>query len=246
MFIFLATFTGNDNPIALNYNSNGDLWIQLPQGPDSDGNKIYLFVNIIDDTYGVTVYNLTQPVIVTPNNNLASQLAASITTNDPNSPFLQDLNSGNVNLVAKNVIALTSVFNIQSISSTNSSSTSSPTDNDQKASLREFLVGKVTELTVSDMSSIKVISSALSTASANTDQLSRNAAVCVFFFRFAFFLMKDNIIYFIKEKTLAKNLEMMNNLNSLSNITTFEDLKQGLNGIADSITNSLIVIYNKK
>lgn len=157
------------------------MWIQLPQGPDSDGNKIYLFVNIIDDTYGVSVYNLPQPVIVTPNNNLADQLASTITSNDPNSPFLQDLNSGNVNLVAKNVIALTSVFNIQSLSSSSaasSNSTSSASNaNDQKASLREFLVGKVTELTVSDMSSIKVISSALSTASANTEQLSRNAAV---------------------------------------------------------------------
>ena len=177
-FFILATYTGNDNPIALNYNSNGDLWIQLPQGPDSDGNKIYLFVNIIDDTYGVSVYNIPQPVIVTPNNNLADQLAATLTSNDPNSPFLQDLNSGNVNLVAKNVIALTSVFNIQSLSPTSAnSSTTASNDNDQKASLREFLVGKVTELTVSDMSSIKVISSALSTASANTEQLSRNAAV---------------------------------------------------------------------
>ena len=179
--MLLATYTGNDNPIALNYNSNGDLWIQLPQGPDSDGNKIYLFVNIIDDTYGVSVYNLPQPVIVTPNNNLADQLASTITSNDPNSPFLQDLNSGNVNLVAKNVIALTSVFNIQSLSSSSAASSNSTASasnaNDQKASLREFLVGKVTELTVSDMSSIKVISSALSTASANTEQLSRNAAV---------------------------------------------------------------------
>ena len=163
----------------MNYNTNGVLWIQLPQGPDSDGNKIYLFVNVIDDTYGVTVYNLPQPVVVTPNNNLADQLASLITTNDPNSPFLQDLNSGNVNLVAKNVIALTSVFNIQSLSpsASNASTTVTNSANDQKASLREFLIGKVTELTVSDMSSIKVISSALSTASANTDQISRNSAV---------------------------------------------------------------------
>ena len=156
------------------------MWIQLPQGPDSDGNKIYIFVNVIDDTYGVTVFNITQPVIVNPNNNLATQLAASITTNDPNSPFLQNLNSGNVNLVAKNVIALTSVFNIQSLSSSGTSAstnlTSASAENDQKASLREFLIGKVTELTVSDMSSIKVISSALSTASANTEHISRNSA----------------------------------------------------------------------
>ena len=166
----------------MNYNKNGDLYIQLPQGPDYDAYKLYLFVNIIDDTYGVAVYNITQPVTVMPNDNLANNLAASIATNDPNSPFLQDLNSGNLNLVAKNVIALTSVFNIQGLSSssattTTSSNTTSNAANDQKAALREFLIGKVAGLSVSDMSSIKVISSALSTASANTDQISRNAAV---------------------------------------------------------------------
>ena len=186
-------YSGNENPIALNYNSDGNLWIQLPQGPDYDGNKLYLFVNIIDDTYGSTVFNIQQPVVVTPNNNLADQLAATITSNDPNSPFLQDINSGNVNLVAKNVIALTSVFNIQALSgsqtqtqsnsssSTSSSSSLSPIQanpvNDQQASLREFLIGKVADLSVSDMSSIKVISSALSAASANTEQISKNAAV---------------------------------------------------------------------
>ena len=178
MYSFLATYSGNENPIALNFNANGDLWIQLPQGPNNDGNRIYLFVNIIDDTYGTSVFNITQPVIVTSNDNLAKQLAASINTNDPNSDFLQDLNSGNVNLVAKNVIALTTVFNMQSLTSNESTTPSSVgDDNDQKASLREYLIDKVADLTVSDMSSIKLISSALSTGSANTEQISKNMAV---------------------------------------------------------------------
>ena len=157
------------------------MYIKLPQGPDYDGNRLYIFVNIIDDTYGVTVYKLPQPVTVLPNFQLANDLASSISNNDPNSQFLQDINSGNLNLVAKNVIALTSVFNIQSLSTASSTQTSSPanasSDNDQKANLREYLINKVTGLTLSDMSSVKVISSALSTASANTEQVSRNAAV---------------------------------------------------------------------
>ena len=182
----------------MNYNSNGDLYIQLPQGPDYDAYKLYLFVNIIDDTYGTTVYKIAQPVTVMPNDNLANNLAASIASNDPNSPFLQNLNSGNLNLVAKNVIALTSVFNIQGLSSssitTTPSNSTSNAVNDQKAALREFLIGKVAELSVSDISSIKVIASALSSASANTDQISKNAAVIkkkliimhflIFFFNF--------------------------------------------------------------
>lgn len=176
-----ATYSGNYNPIALNYNKKGDLFIKLPQGPAYDSYKLYLFVNIIDDTYGTIVYNITQPVTVMPNDNLANSLAASISTNDPNSPFLQALNSGNLNLVAKNVIALSSVFNIQSLSATSSATSSNSSvnnaDNDQKAELREFLIKKVSNLSVSHMSSIKVISSSLASASANTNQITRNSAV---------------------------------------------------------------------
>ena len=40
---------------------------------------------------------------------------------------------------------------------------------------------------------------------------------------------------------MAKNLEMFGYLSVVSNKTTLEDLKQGLNGVVDSISNSLIV-----
>ena len=137
-------------------------------------------MNIIDDTSGTVVYNIPTPVTVTPNNALANSLADSITNNDPNSPFLVQLNSGNLNLVAKNVIALTTVFNIQSSSSTSSTNvnlTQVNEVNNQMAALREFMVNKVTELSVSDISSIKVISSALSAATQSPDQVSSKLAV---------------------------------------------------------------------
>lgn len=124
----------------------------------------------------MTVYNITRPIIVVPNLNLANILAESIASNDMNSPFIQALNSGNLNLVAKNVIALSSVFNIQSLSSATSFK-SSQEDNEQKSQLREYLISKVVDLSVSHMSSIKVISSSLASASTNTEQLTRNSAV---------------------------------------------------------------------
>ena len=87
----------------------------MPQGPDSDLNRVYIFVNVIDDQTGTTVYDIPIPVTVFPDNQLATNLANSISTNDPTCPALVALNSGNLNLVAKNVIGLTSVFNIQSL-----------------------------------------------------------------------------------------------------------------------------------
>ena len=41
---FYATYKDNLNPIALNFNSNGKLSVQLPQGPNLDSYKIYLIV----------------------------------------------------------------------------------------------------------------------------------------------------------------------------------------------------------
>jgi len=137
-------------------------------------------VNIIDDTSGTVVYNIPTPVIVKPNDALANSLADSISNNDPNSPFLVQLNSGNLNLVAKNVIALTTVFNIQSTSSSSNQNvnlTQLNEVNNQMASLREFMVNKVTQLSVSDISSIKLISSALSSATQAPQQISSSVAV---------------------------------------------------------------------
>ena len=175
----IATYAGNQIPIALNYNSNGLLSIQLPEGPSSDSYRVYLFVNIVDDTYGTTVYNIPLPMTVFPNNNLADSLAQSISSNDPTCPLLVDLNSGNLNLVSKNVIALTSVFNVQSYT-TSSNASATTLQNNQKADLREFMINKVNDLSISDISSIKVISSALSAATGTPQQVSSKAAVFVY------------------------------------------------------------------
>jgi len=43
--------------------------------------------------------------------------------------------------------------------------------------------------------------------------------------------------------SLAKTNEMINFLKDISNDTTFESLKEGVNGIFDTIANSLIVKF---
>lgn len=174
--------------------------VQLPQGPDSDLNRIYIFVNVIDDQSGTMIYDIPTPVTVLPDNQLATNLANSISTNDPSCSALIALNSGNLNLVAKNVIGLTSVFNIQSLGNPVQTLTSSPSSsntdtnltsqintlNNQFADLREFMVNIVSNLSVTDLSSIKVISSALSAATQTPSQITTNTAV------------NDLILYVIK------------------------------------------------
>ena len=153
--------------------------MQLPQGPDFDSYKIYLSVYVIDDTGGVTIYSLPNTVIVMPNLNVASDLTASISSNDPNSPTLLELNSGNVNLVSKNVIGLTTVFNLQAnpASSNQIDSSIVQSQNNQLADLREFLVNKIDSLTISDASSIKTIASSLAALTGKPTQVTSNTAV---------------------------------------------------------------------
>ena len=142
---------------------------------------MYLIVNVIDDSGGATVYEIPTPVNVYPNDKFADDIANSLMDTTQSSPFLLDINSGNLNLVAKNVISLTSVFNVQSLgaatATTGSSSTTPDPNDDKKAFLREYLINKVSDLTVSDISSIKVIGSALSVATGTIQQMSKQSAV---------------------------------------------------------------------
>ena len=167
------------NSIALNYNYNGDLFIILPQGQSSDNYKLNIFVNIIDDSDGVVIYNIAQSVIVLPNDNLVTSLINSITNNDQSNQFLKELNSGNLNLVTKNIIALSSVFNSQrsSLGASFLNETQFIIDNNLKANLREYFLDKIVKLSISDLSSIKVIASALSELTFTPEQVSTKIAV---------------------------------------------------------------------
>ena len=182
-FSKIATYSGNLNLISLNYNSNGQISLQLPQGPQTDAYKIYLSVNIIDDTNGVTNYYVkNNPIIVKPNDALALSVMQSIKNNDQNNQFISGLNSGNLNMVAANIIALSSVFNTESEASLNTSNTNTSNnnvDNNDKANIRDYMAQKVTQLSVSDVSSIKVIGSALSKLTETPQQVSSNTAVII-------------------------------------------------------------------
>ena len=61
-------------------------------------------------------------------------------------------------------------------------------DNDQKAMVREYLMDKLNIISVSDISSIKVLSSTMSVLTQIPNQVSSNLAVWVFIFSYTFYL----------------------------------------------------------
>jgi len=151
--------------MSISYNSLGVGNLQLPQGPQSDSYQIYLSVNIFDDTNGVTTFSLPSPVVVLPNTNLLSDPSSNV-------QLMTELNSGNVNLVARNVIAIATGFNMQfNLSQTSTSQISEVT------AFKELLAKKVTQLSVSDSNSINTIASSLSSLTQVPEQVSPNLAV---------------------------------------------------------------------
>ena len=137
---------------------------------------MYLYINIIDDTDGITVYNLTTPVIVTPSINIISRLSISLMANDWHVQFLLELSSGNLNLVGKNVIALATEFNIQSrLASITAFQLA------QITGLRRTMLERLTQMSLSDISSIKVMLSALSALTETTSQVPLYVAVKKYF-----------------------------------------------------------------
>ena len=117
-------------------------------------------------------------------------------TNGPTGSLLVALNSGNLNLVSSNVIALSTVLNIP-ITSSYSNSTENELLNNDMADLREFLVEKVSTLSISDISSVKVISSALASATQSTGQISSKTAVKYFDFDFMITQNKNKVKNFL-------------------------------------------------
>ena len=139
----------------------------MPQGAVEDNYNIYIYVNIVDNENGRTVYHLASPIQVLPNSQSADIFVSVIDSIDPANKIAQDLNSQNLNLVSKNVLVIASILNRHSSTLTN----------EQKANIREYLINKIISLTLTDISSIKIISTALSLLTYSSDQVSKALSV---------------------------------------------------------------------
>ena len=104
-------------PIKLGYNTNGEFYIQLPQGASSDSNNIYLFVKIVDNLECVSIFSINSTVVVADNKNSVTSIANEVLNYSVStdllklSTFAQDIYSGDTKFVTKSVILLTTILN---------------------------------------------------------------------------------------------------------------------------------------
>jgi hypothetical protein len=115
-----VTYLNNLNPLSIGFNSNGVFKFQLPQGPACDSYKLSLFVNIIDNENGVTIFNLPIAVKVLSNSNVLNDLVKNVLIKNTSSDFVNTIFNGNLQSSSQAISNLISTLNTQYESNTNS------------------------------------------------------------------------------------------------------------------------------
>ena len=110
---YFAKFLNDSNPIALNYNEEGILYTQLPQGPPYDSYNISLFVQIIDDADAIAVYEIPTLVTVIPIPDQIEQIKYEVINGLNGTNITQSLSTGDLQICAKNIISFTSMLNFE-------------------------------------------------------------------------------------------------------------------------------------
>lgn len=112
---------GNANPISLGKNSLGVNVFQLPHGPKDDDYKITIFIDIYDDSDGITTFVIEELVIVEPNEDKINQLIENFLAPN-NSDFLDAFKNASIQTTSTFILSLTAMINNQPvINSTNGS-----------------------------------------------------------------------------------------------------------------------------
>ncbi|CAF0876239.1 unnamed protein product, partial [Brachionus calyciflorus] len=254
---YYATFNGVEQPISLGYDAIGKASYELPLGPAFDNYKMYLYVEIIDNDDGSTIYYLNDSIVVKENTELLAGLMDSVTNFDPSSETNTKLFSGKPQVVLQVVNSITSMLNNQgfgdkngqsgkaivgfgpyqgipsnanfdnldsvNISSnyagapeTNPNDTSSFEENREKRSqVRDALFAQINSVSISDMSSLKLWSAVLTTATQASDELSRSTS----------------------ETAANQCLNLAKALDSVSNSASLDNIKQVATGIIGTINN---------
>lgn len=118
----------------------------MPLGPDYDSFKLYVFVNIIDDSNGVTTFQIQSPIQVFPETKLLnSYIDEMISSTQSSSSLVTKLQQGSINFVSSLIISLSSSLNMitNQSSLSNNSSQENLSLNDKKATARSFLIDVV-------------------------------------------------------------------------------------------------------
>ena len=100
----------NPSPVLINFNSIGNTILQMESGSDKDFNRIYLYVNVIDDFGGSRISNISEPITVLSNIQFENKLISQIACNNKSSVFMQNIITGSIQY-SNNIISIGNILN---------------------------------------------------------------------------------------------------------------------------------------
>jgi hypothetical protein len=133
--------------------------------------KANLYVRIIDDLGGVTTFYLSNTVNLTMNQTFMSDVITSLMRNDSTNQVVGHLQQGNLVQTTQIVTSLASFLSNVSASSL-----------DQRVAVRDILVSSLNSLDLTDISSLKLVASSMSSVTNKVEENSLTSSVGLFIF----------------------------------------------------------------
>lgn len=170
--------TGQQTELGLGTSMSGVLETQLPNGSPLDSNRLYIYVNVIDNDKGVTKFSLTNPVQVDTDlavlNSVIQQLSDPTSTGAINNV----LASGNSQLATSVLLSVSSLLNsVTYTSGSNLTANESAALSNQQSVLRDYLSTFINTLSITDVNSIANQAAMLTSLTSATGEITRNLAV---------------------------------------------------------------------
>lgn len=136
-------------------------------------------MQIFDNSGGITRYDISTSVTVPIDDNTLLSSMDDLLNGSPSSPLVQSITgASDISVASSAIIAFSSSFN-QIAATSNSSSNSSSTLTTQAQAINQKLVDAISTFDLTDLSSIKAASSALSVVSATPSLVSPDTATQV-------------------------------------------------------------------
>lgn len=111
----LAVYKDDQLNVGLGYGLNGSLSTLLPPGATYDLFQMSIYVQISDNDDGLTIFQITPPITVIPDNVKFQNMMTQLMSGDPTQVFNRNLNEGNNQIVIQDILTFMSVLNLQSL-----------------------------------------------------------------------------------------------------------------------------------
>lgn len=169
---FFASYANNQSTVNLGNNATGYFYTQFPSGDSSNSNRLYIFVQVFDNSGGITPFYITSPVIVILQAAALASSGQDVLSMSPSSPLVQSITSSDISVASSAIIAFSSSLNQAASNSTSNSSLQTT----QVQEIAQVFVNSIASYDLTDLSSIKAASSALSVVSSDPSLITSNTA----------------------------------------------------------------------